>query len=476
MEARPIAECISKLLLNKKAIIFDMDGVLVDSSPIHEKSFKEALREIESLFDYKEYAGMGTEQALRKFLSDDRVIHHLKGKKREKALSYMKSAKLYPYAKKLLMFLKNKGFKIALASSASPAGINEALNKDNLRDYFDIVLSGEDIKESKPSPEIYLKALEKLGVKAEEALVIEDAPNGIDAAKKAKIETIGVLHSYSEGELAAADFISPDMHAIYTSFNSVISSCKSVDGDANLNKVITIIPAAGKGTRLKFDKPKILFPLKGIAILDRLYEKVKPISSKIIVVTNPEFAPVIKQHISDKGLDISVQIVENSLGTADSVLSAESSAGGEENVLIIWGDQVGIKADSIKRIVAMHQTNGSDFSLPVILVRNPYIHLERDENGRIIKVLRRRFEQGMPICGENDSGVFVAKRDLLFSKLNEMKKDYLGAGQNSEFDFLEIIPALSCQGSILITGHCVSEQECVGLNDEEEAKFHESLL
>ena len=92
---------------------------------------------------------------------------------------------LFPDVQEILTFLRQKEVKIALASSSSMLDINQMLDTHQLRSYFDVILSGNDFKETKPNPEIYLTAMSELGVEATESLIIEDSEKGVQAGKSA---------------------------------------------------------------------------------------------------------------------------------------------------------------------------------------------------------------------------------------------------------------------------------------------------
>ena len=95
---------------------------------------------------------------------------------------------IFPDVLKVLNEVKSRGLKIGLASSSVKADILRALKENHLDGFFDVVLSGEEFKESKPNPEIYLTALNQLGVKPNQALIIEDSEKGIAAGVAADVE------------------------------------------------------------------------------------------------------------------------------------------------------------------------------------------------------------------------------------------------------------------------------------------------
>lgn len=120
-------------------------------------------------------------------------------------------ALLFPNLVELLQTLRGYGLKLAVASSARMEGILEVVEACEIADYFDVLLSGRDLQESKPNPEIYLLTLKKLGVEASEAYVIEDSPNGITAAKRAGITTIARRETRFPLDQSQADYFVDDL-------------------------------------------------------------------------------------------------------------------------------------------------------------------------------------------------------------------------------------------------------------------------
>ncbi|WP_207652801.1 HAD family hydrolase [Clostridium isatidis] len=181
-----------------KAVIFDLDGLLIDSEVISYKIYKELLEEFGHDYSLEEYAqnySGKTEIAnvtnlIDKYklpLSLERGLEIVM----EKESSYLsKGVDLKAGAVKLLSYLKDKGFKIAMASSSKEDRALNILRKHNISEYFDIFVFGNEVKRGKPNPDIFLKACEKLSLKAEEALVLEDSEAGIKAAYFAKIPVI----------------------------------------------------------------------------------------------------------------------------------------------------------------------------------------------------------------------------------------------------------------------------------------------
>ena len=155
-----------------KAVIFDMDGVIVDTEPIYYERLHEFLKfnDIDpDLEELEKIAGASSRDAWDYFKNrpvDNREI-------------------VNPDLNTLLDWLKKEDYQIALASSSSMGEIQKVLEECDLKHYFESILSGDMFEQSKPNPEIYFKSAEKLHVKPEECLVIEDSTYGITAAKDA---------------------------------------------------------------------------------------------------------------------------------------------------------------------------------------------------------------------------------------------------------------------------------------------------
>jgi HAD superfamily hydrolase (TIGR01509 family) len=213
----------------KPAFIFDMDGVIIHSVPIHEeewrKYFQKNGKDLSSEEMKEKLSGKTTRDAIKylfegKELSDKEIEKH--GEKKERA--YRKA--LIPKLKPLDGFwdfvniLKSKNIPIAIASSAPPENVSQVVGKLGLREYFKTIIHGKKVKNGKPNPEIFNKAFEDMNKKADEpilkedCIVIEDSLSGVKAGVNAHMPVIGVTTSHSEQELldAGADYVIKDFN------------------------------------------------------------------------------------------------------------------------------------------------------------------------------------------------------------------------------------------------------------------------
>ncbi|MBE5960844.1 MAG: GNAT family N-acetyltransferase [Lachnospiraceae bacterium] len=188
-----------------KSVIFDMDGVLVDSEPLHAKAGYLAMKNlgvtIPEQYCY-DFIGNTTkymaEQMIKDFhlsLSVEQILAANTAAK--ESLIQTEGYPPIPYVKEFIMDLYEHGVTLAVASSSPMDAIKRNLDTLGLKPYFSHLISGMDIPHSKPAPDIFLLALQKLGVNANECLVVEDSDNGVNAAYAAKIPCIGFLNKNS---------------------------------------------------------------------------------------------------------------------------------------------------------------------------------------------------------------------------------------------------------------------------------------
>jgi HAD superfamily hydrolase (TIGR01509 family) len=196
-----------------KAVIFDMDGVLVDSMPYHAEAWKQALATVGINIDRKtiyEIEGSNHRQLVEiMFRRSGRIpaeddIHELIRKKIE-IFDKIEHVKPFNGIQEILAALKNR-YKLAVVSGSSRKTVDSLLNR-YFPDTFDVIIGGDDAGESKPSPVPYLKAVEKLGIPGKNCLVIENAPLGIRSAKSAGLRCIAVPTYVDMEMLKEADLI-----------------------------------------------------------------------------------------------------------------------------------------------------------------------------------------------------------------------------------------------------------------------------
>lgn len=190
-------------------VIFDMDGVLVDTEPLHHDAFFRHFAELGIALSADKYAaflGASTRnvyQKLKEQFNLEPDVEVLMLRKRElfgKAFDESAELDLLPGARALIEDLHRAGVPLQLASSASKETIARVFRRFELYPYFDNLVSGEDFPQSKPNPAIFLHAAKLAGIPPQQCLVIEDSANGVTAAKAAGMYCIGYRSEHSEGQ------------------------------------------------------------------------------------------------------------------------------------------------------------------------------------------------------------------------------------------------------------------------------------
>ncbi len=211
---------MKKTRLPAKAVIFDMDGVIVDSMPYHFLAWYEALRPLGvrvSCFDVYSKEGERWEKSLKDFLTHARIKPTRKILEqifisRQKIFKKYFRRLLFKGAEEFLFCLKGK-YLLGLVTGTPAQGIAKILPK-RVKDLFDCVVAGDHVKKGKPHPEPYLTAARKLGLKPAECIVVENAPYGIESAKRAGMFCVAVTTSLPKEYLKKADIVVENLEEI----------------------------------------------------------------------------------------------------------------------------------------------------------------------------------------------------------------------------------------------------------------------
>lgn len=214
-----------------KAIIFDMDGVLIDSEPVHLEANRRLMEKLGLEFDreyYMQFIGSTTDYMWDKMKKDynisltpdelmtisDDFVKEING---ESGYPVMEGAS------ELIHKLHKSGLKLAVASSSGMKRIISSIEKLKVSEEIDCVVSGQELRKPKPAPDIFLRAAEKLNVLPEECIVIEDSVNGMKAAKNAGM--ICVMYenkSLGSWDSSYADYILQSFNDIDDSFFNMV--------------------------------------------------------------------------------------------------------------------------------------------------------------------------------------------------------------------------------------------------------------
>ena len=194
-----------------------MDGVIIDSEEIHKKAYYETFNTLNiEVSDtlYKSFTGSSTINAFQRLVAHFNLKNdpeELVLDKRKRYVNFFENdpnLHLVEGVEEIIKYFHKKGIMLILASSSAMINIDRVFNRFNLNKYFAVKISGADLKESKPNPEIFNKAAILGNIPKENCVVIEDSDNGITAANNANIFVFGYANKLSEGQtLENADFV-----------------------------------------------------------------------------------------------------------------------------------------------------------------------------------------------------------------------------------------------------------------------------
>lgn len=203
------------------AIIFDMDGVLIDSEPLHNLAWEKLFADLGLAgrhgMDYRHYIGVSDTVFLRDFLQKHHLAYvpaELHARKQHHLLNLVREHRgQFPELRDLIPALTQR-YRLAVASSSRQQVIDVVLEVTGLRAYFPITVGGDAVHHHKPDPAVYNLALSKLALPGSECVAIEDSPTGIAAAKAAGLQVIGLVTSLPAARLTGADHVAANFAEI----------------------------------------------------------------------------------------------------------------------------------------------------------------------------------------------------------------------------------------------------------------------
>lgn len=196
-----------------EAVVFDMDGVLIDAKEWHFEALNRALRlfgmEISRADHLTTFDGLPTRRKLELLTSTEQLpkeLHDFINQLKQLYTMEIVNVKCKPIFmhQMLLSSLKTRGLKLAVASNSIRATVDAMMERARLREYLDLVLSNQDVTQSKPHPEIYLTAMQRLAVDPSRTLIIEDNEHGIRAARASGAHVM-VVRSVSDVNVRNVD-------------------------------------------------------------------------------------------------------------------------------------------------------------------------------------------------------------------------------------------------------------------------------
>ena len=400
-----------------KLIIFDLDGVLVEAKQLHYEALNDALKKFapDCVISWNEhlskYDGLKTKQKLDMLSQEkglDYNLHKLVWTEKqtitnEKLKSITPNTNLITLLKKL----SEDGFKIACCSNSIRKTVLTVLSKLDIIEYFDQILSNEDVKNSKPHPEIYWKVISDMGVIADETLIVEDSPYGLLAAARTHAP---ILRVKSPKEVTIEN-VYEKLNQLNTKFK--MKKPKWIDEKLNI-----LIPMAGAGSRFEkagYSFPKPLIDVEGDPMIKVVTENLNIKANYIYIVQ--------KSHREKYNLDTLLNLISPNCkivevdglteGAASTTLLAKEFIDNDIPLVMANSDQF-IEWDSNEFMYKMSETDCDGGIVTFISTHPKWSFAKVNDKGLVTEVAEKN-----PISDIATVGVYYWKKGSDYVKYAE---------------------------------------------------------
>lgn len=400
-----------------KLIIFDLDGVLVDAKKIHFDTLNSALENVDKKFSISwdehlnKYDGLKTNQKLE-MLSLEKGLpidthKNIWIDKQRLTIESFRDLKSNEDLIKTISSISELGYKIACCSNSIRKTVLTVLSKLQIIEYFDVIISNEDVKNSKPHPEMYWKAISEMTMLPEETLIVEDSPYGLQAAHRSKSHILRVLNT-SE-----------------VTFDNIINRINEIEKN-NKNympkwidkKLNVLIPMAGAGSRFEkagYTFPKPLIDVKGKPMIQVVVDNLNIDANYIYVVQ--------KSHREKYNLDTLLNLITPDCkiievdgiteGAACTALLAKEFINSDNPLFFANSDQF-VEWNSTEFMYKMQETE-SDGGIVTFESTHPkWSFVKIDSNGLALEVAEKN-----PISNNATVGFYFWKKGSDFVRYAE---------------------------------------------------------
>lgn len=400
-----------------KTIIFDLDGVLIDSKKIHYDSLNQSLRDIDESYvisweeHLSKYDALKTNQKLDILTKEKNLPIELHEKiwKRKQELTSEKLKFLEPTKelKETIHKLSEEKYKIICCSNSIRSTVFEILSKLDILRYFDLVLSNDDVLNGKPSPEIYWTAMIKTSSLPEETLILEDSPVGLLSAKRSNANILRI------SEVSETNYTNIKNKIIELENNLCGKIPKWKD-----NKLNILVPMAGAGSRFElagYSFPKPLIEVKGKPMIQVVIENLNIDANYIFVVQ--------KKHIEHYNIDSMLKLISPNCkiivvdgitdGAARTALMAKEFIDNDNPLIFANSDQL-IEWDSNEFMYKMNESDCDGGILTFTSNHPKWSFVKIDNYGFVTEVAEKN-----PISNIATVGVYYWKKGSDFVKYAE---------------------------------------------------------
>ena len=401
-------------MTGKKLIIFDLDGVLVSTKDLHYEALNSALEEVDSKYviskqdHLKTFDGLKSSEKLDMLTKDRGLPQELHSqiwnRKQELTIQQLQYIKPDSFIKMTFKELRRRGYKLACCSNAIRRSVLTILSKLDLIEELDLIISNEDVKQGKPHPEMYWKAMSIMGVLPEETLIVEDSPAGLLAASRSRADVLRVDTPKDVNIKNIAEKLN---------IKKMGKVPKWQGGKLNV-----LIPMAGAGSRFQaagYTFPKPLIEVKGKPMIQVVVENLNIDANFIYVVQ--------KEHREKYNLDTllnlitpNCKIVETDSmteGAACTALLAKEHIDVDAPLFFANSDQF-VEWDSNEFLYKMNETNADGGIVSFKATHPKWSFAKVDENGLVTEVAEKN-----PISDIATVGYYYWKHGSDFVKYAE---------------------------------------------------------
>ena len=399
--------------MKTKLVIFDLDGVLVEAKNIHYDALNEALGDYAITWQehLSTYDGLKTNQKLEMLTEQKELpieLHkEIWEKKQKLTLQKLKELKPNQTLQSVMNALVEDGYKIAVCSNSIRKTVLTVLSKLGIMEFMDYIISNEDVQNSKPHPEMYWRAISKMGCLPEETLIVEDSPYGLLAANRSNAHVLRVKNP---------------TEVTYTNIFKKLTEIEMGVTNNNLkwedNKMNVLIPMAGAGSRFQqagYTFPKPLIDVKGKPMIQVVVENLGIDANFIFVVQ--------KEHREKYNLDTLLNLIApNSKvvevdglteGAACTALLAKEYIDNDNPLFFANSDQF-VEWDSTEFMYKMNETDADGGIVSFRATHPKWSFAKVDENGLVTEVAEKN-----PISDIATVGYYYWKKGSDFVKYAE---------------------------------------------------------
>ena len=448
----------------KKLVLFDLDGVIVDTKKIHYRALNDAIAQVDPKYIITEaehvtlYDGLKTRTKLN-MLSEEKGLPYtdhqqIYDEKQRLTIHNFSQIQTNERMREVFRTLREEGYMVGCCTNCIRRTALVALAKVGVIEYLDVIMTDDDVKSAKPHPEIYWKAMSMLGCLPEETLIIEDSPQGLLSATRSRADVVRVKNS---------------LDVTLEKINTKLKTKKKIMNKWHDEKMNILIPMAGAGSRFAkvgYTFPKPLIDVKGKPMIQIVAEMLNIDANFIYIVQ--------KSHREQYNLDTLLNLITPNCkivevdgmteGAACTTLLTKEFINNNSPLIITNSDQF-IDWDSTE---FMYKMNEKDYDGGIVCF--PATHpkcsfAKTDENGIISEVAEKN-----PISDQATAGIYYWKNGSDYVKYAEqmIEKDIR---VNNEFYVCPVYNE-AIQDGKQVYNHMIPSKNMWGLGTPEDLTYY----